>query len=92
LDKPINTYLENLCSKFYKPKSAHIRMGRIKPTLVKRTSRQLLESSSDSFGKTFEENKKALGSTLPSKKMRNKIAGYIARLKRNTKTIIDDNE
>jgi len=67
-------------------------MGRIKPTLVKRTSRQLLEQSSDSFGKTFEENKKALGNSLPSKKMRNKIAGYIARLKRNTKTIIDDEE
>ncbi|MCD4771490.1 30S ribosomal protein S17e [archaeon] len=65
-------------------------MGRIKPTLVKRTSRQLIEKSSDSFGKTFEENKKALGNTLPSKKMRNKIAGYIARIKRNTKTIIDD--
>ncbi|MCK4650327.1 30S ribosomal protein S17e [Candidatus Pacearchaeota archaeon] len=67
-------------------------MGRIKPTLVKRTSRQLIESSSESFGKTFEENKKALGNTLPSKKMRNKIAGYIARIKRNKKTIIDDNE
>jgi|TARA_B100002003_G_C13864582_1_gene423075 small subunit ribosomal protein S17e len=67
-------------------------MGRIKPTLVKRTSRQLIENSTESFGKTFEENKKALGSTLPSKKMRNKIAGYIARLKRNTKTIIDDSE
>ena len=67
-------------------------MGRIKPTLVKRTSRQLIENSSESFGKTFEENKKALGNTLTSKKMRNKIAGYIARLKRNTKTIIDDNE
>ncbi len=67
-------------------------MGRIKPTLVKRTSRQLLEQSSESFGKTFEENKKALGSTLPSKKMRNKIAGYIARLKRNAKTIIDNEE
>lgn len=67
-------------------------MGRIKPTLVKRTSRQLLEQQSESFGKTFEENKKALGSTLPSKKMRNKIAGYIARLKRNTKTIIDNEE
>jgi len=67
-------------------------MGRIKPTLVKRTSRQLIESSTESFGKTFEENKKALGSILPSKKMRNKIAGYIARLKRNTKTIIDNNE
>ncbi len=67
-------------------------MGRIKPTLVKRTARQLLEKSNESFGKTFEENKKALGSTLPSKKVRNKIAGYIARLKTNTKTIIDDNE
>ena len=47
-------------------------MGRIKLRLVKRTSKQLLESSSDSFGKTFEENKKALGSALPSKKVRNK--------------------
>jgi ribosomal protein S17E len=67
-------------------------MGRIKPTLVKRTARKLLEKSDESFGKTFEENKKALGSTLPSKKVRNKIAGYIARLKTNTKTIIDDKE
>jgi len=67
-------------------------MGRIKPRLVKRTSKQLIENSSESFGKTFEENKKTLGSTLPSKKVRNKIAGYIARLKRNTKTIIDDTE
>lgn len=74
----------------FKPKIVSITMGRIKPTLVKRTSRQLIENSSDSFGKTFEENKKALGNTLPSKKVRNKIAGYIARIKRNTKTIIDD--
>ena len=65
-------------------------MGRIKSTLIKRTSRQLIENSSESFGKTFEENKKTLGSILPSKKMRNKIAGYIARINRNTKTIIDD--
>jgi len=70
-------------------------MGRIKPKLIKRTSRQLLEATDESFGKTFEENKKALGRTLPSKKTRNKIAGYIARIKRNRKTIIDndaDNE
>lgn len=67
-------------------------MGRIKSTLIKRTSRQLIESTDESFGKTFEENKKALGSTLSSKKMRNKIAGYIARIKTNTKTIIDDTE
>ncbi|PNX46832.1 MAG: hypothetical protein BV456_11770 [Thermoplasmata archaeon M8B2D] len=67
-------------------------MGRIKQKLIKRTSRQLLENSPDSFGVTFEENKVSLGDTLPSKRVRNKIAGYIARLKKNTKTIIDDNE
>lgn len=67
-------------------------MGRIKSTLIKRTSRQLIANSNESFGKTFEENKKALGNILPSKKMRNKIAGYIARINRNTKNIIDDAE
>jgi len=67
-------------------------MGRIKSKLIKRTTRQLIDSTDESFGKTFEENKKALGSTLSSKKMRNKIAGYIARVKTNTKTIIDDTD
>jgi len=67
-------------------------MGRIKSTLIKRTSRKLLENSDESFGKTFEENKKSLGSTLPSKRMRNSIAGYITRLKKNTKKIINDGE
>jgi small subunit ribosomal protein S17e len=67
-------------------------MGRIKSTLIKRTSRQLLENTDESFGKTFEENKKSIGRTLPSKKMRNKVAGYIARIKKNRKTIIDDTE
>ncbi len=67
-------------------------MGRIKSKLIKRSSRQLLENSPESFEKTFEENKKALGKTLPSKRMRNSIAGYIARVKKNTKTIIDDSE
>lgn len=67
-------------------------MGRIKSTLTKRTSRLLLEKSPESFGKTFEENKKPLGNTIPSKKMRNKIAGYIARIKKNTKTIIDSED
>ena len=67
-------------------------MGRIKSTVIKRTSRKLIENSDESFGKTFEENKKALGNILPSKKVRNKIAGYIARIKTNRKTIIDDTE
>jgi len=67
-------------------------MGRIKSTLIKRSSKQLIEKSDESFGKTFKENKKALGNLLPSKRMRNKIAGYIARIKKNRKTIIDDTE
>ena len=64
-------------------------MGRIKSKLIKRTSRQLIENSDESFEKTFEKNKKTLGKILSSKKMRNKIAGYIARIKKNTKTIIN---
>jgi small subunit ribosomal protein S17e len=67
-------------------------MGRIKSKLIKRTSRQLIENSDESFGKTFEENKRTLGSILQSKKMRNKIAGYIARVKKNRKIIIDTNK
>ena len=67
-------------------------MGRIKPKLIKRTSRQLLAKSEDSFDKEFDHNKKAIGSSLPSKKTRNKIAGYIARLKKNKKTLIDDTQ
>jgi small subunit ribosomal protein S17e len=56
-------------------------MGRIKSTLIKRTSKQLVNSES-AFNEAFDNNKKILGSTMPSKKMRNKIAGYIARVVR----------
>lgn len=57
-------------------------MGRIKSTLEKRTSRKMLKEE-NSFTEKFEDNKKVLGNTImPSKKVRNKIAGYVARLKR----------
>ena len=67
-------------------------MGRIKTTLVKRTSRELIEKSPESFSSNFGENKKSLGGTMPSKPLRNKIAGYISRLKKNTKTIIKETQ
>jgi small subunit ribosomal protein S17e len=54
-------------------------MGRIKSSLIKRASRQLIEKENSLTG-SFEDNKKILGNTMPSKKMRNKIAGYVARL------------
>jgi len=55
-------------------------MGRIKPKLIKRTTRALL-SQENKFSSNFEENKKRLADTMPSKKVRNKIAGYLVRLK-----------
>jgi len=56
-------------------------MGRIKSLLIKRASKQLIEGDMP-FTSSFETNKKLLGNTMPSKPLRNKIAGYIARLKK----------
>jgi len=57
-------------------------MGRIKSTAVKRTTRTLLKEN-DSFTESFENNKEVLKAyTLPDKCTRNKIAGYLARLKK----------
>ena len=67
-------------------------MGRIKSTLVKRTARELLNKNPELFSKDFEKNKKTLGREMPSKPLRNKIAGYISRLKKNTKKIINKKE
>ncbi len=56
-------------------------MGKIKTRLIKRTSEKLLKKGVEFSGK-FNENKKSLKDTMPSKKIRNQIAGYLARLKR----------
>ncbi len=57
-------------------------MGRIKSTLVKKTAEQLTKDMTQSFAESFDKNKKTLGATMPSKRIRNMIAGYISRLKR----------
>lgn len=56
-------------------------MGRIKSALVKRSSKKMLREE-NAFNPSFENNKKILGSSMPSKKVRNKIAGYLSRLKK----------
>ena len=56
-------------------------MGRIKPKLVKRTSHNLLKEE-NKFSDKFEENKKLVSGLGTSKKLRNQIAGYIARIKK----------
>jgi len=56
-------------------------MGRIKSKLVKRTSLALLKEE-NKFTDKFEDNKNLLRGAIPSKKIRNQIAGYIARIKK----------
>lgn len=57
-------------------------MGKIRTALVKRTARKLLEEYPDFFSDKFEENKVKVSQLLDvkSKKMRNRIAGYITHL------------
>ncbi len=54
-------------------------MGKIKQKLVIRTVKGLDEKGIQ-FNESFDENKKILGNnTMPSKKIRNQIAGLAAR-------------
>ncbi len=57
-------------------------MGRIKTQLTKRVTNDLIEANPDTFKKDFGENKKLVDefADVPSKKMRNVIAGYVTRL------------
>jgi small subunit ribosomal protein S17e len=47
---------------------------------TRRLSEELMERHPEAFGTDFEQNKKALGdlALIPSKQLRNRIAGYIA--------------
>ncbi len=60
-------------------------MGRIKTTLIKRTTRELLDRHGDKLKTEFEENKKLVEKyvDVPSTKIRNVIAGYVTRLVKN---------
>ncbi len=57
-------------------------MGKIKTQLVKSATEEILEKHRDKFSTDFQKNKEVLGqvASLPSKKIRNVIAGYITRL------------
>ena len=59
-------------------------MGRIKTTRIKRVTKQLVAKHGDLFKPNFEENKKLVYelAEIPSKKLRNIVAGYTTRLMR----------
>jgi len=59
-------------------------MGKIKSKMIKRSAKTLTEKGIK-FTDDFEENKKILGNTMPSKKLRNRMAGYLVRLKKQKK-------
>ena len=56
-------------------------MGKIKSKLVKRTANTLLKKDIE-FSESFEKNKKVLGREMPSKKLRNQLAGFLSRTKK----------
>jgi len=53
-------------------------MGKIKSKMMRRTVSELKKQGVE-FTEDFEANKKILGKTMPSKKLRNQIAGLAAR-------------
>ncbi|MBD3209471.1 30S ribosomal protein S17e [Candidatus Woesearchaeota archaeon] len=59
-------------------------MGRIKTKLIKSKTREILEENPETFGNNFDENKQQLTkkTEISSKKMRNAIAGYLVRKKK----------
>jgi len=57
-------------------------MGRIKTKLIKRISLSIFKKHKEEFKPEFDENKALVSqfADIPSKKIRNIIAGYVTRL------------
>lgn len=56
-------------------------MGKIKSKAIKRAA-EALRKKEVNFSNSFESNKKILGDMLPSKKIRNQMAGLLAKIKK----------
>ena len=56
-------------------------MGKIKSKMMRKTADTLIKEDLK-FSKDFEKNKAILGKTMPSKRLRNRIAGLISRMKK----------
>jgi len=66
-------------------------MGRIKQTYLKRVAKNLMAEYPDEFNTDFDNNKKKVGefSTVKSKSIRNKIAGYLSRVMKQKSVSVD---
>ncbi len=61
-------------------------MGKIKSKIIKNSANNLIKKGIE-FTENFEENKKILADTMPSKKIRNQMAGFLARIKKREKIL-----
>ena len=59
-------------------------MGKTKSKTIRRAGENLVKQGI-SFTTDFEENKRILKKTMPSKKIRNQMAGFLVRLKKQEK-------
>ena len=57
-------------------------MGKVRPRLIKRMAEELIATYPDKFTSDFEHNKRMVALLLKgaSKRVRNRVAGYITRL------------
>ena len=63
----------------------NIIMGKIKSKGIRKAAKLLLREEID-FTDSFEENKRLLGNnTMPSKKVRNQLAGLLTKIKKEEK-------
>ena len=62
-------------------------LGRIKTVLVKRITKQLVKEHKDEFSEDYKKNKEVVDkyAIIKSPKIRNVIAGYAARLVKQSK-------
>ena len=58
-------------------------MGKVRTETIKSAARELVDKFPDKFTNEYEANKASVNQLLraPSKKLRNRIAGYVTRLK-----------
>lgn len=59
-------------------------MGKIKTKEIKKSANILIKEGIE-FTDNFEKNKKILGKTISSRKLRNQMAGLLAKLKKQEK-------
>lgn len=62
-------------------------MSKVRQTYIKRLAKDLVAADSERFSEDFDENKQELKETdeFESKKLRNRVAGYIVRVVQNKK-------